>query len=87
MTKDDKKIVQNFMDDFWKLFRHYSEPKDDDDFWDEVVENAGELMEKYNHNPVFDQTIAGFVAGIDMKWRKDTGRWIDDSNNRCFAGI
>ncbi len=75
MTQTYKQTAKAFMDDFWKFFKKYLEPEDSDEFWDEVQDEADKLMKKYDDDPVFSETVAGYVAGLDEKWRKATGRW------------
>ncbi len=74
MTQNDKQTAKAFMDDFWKFFRKYLEPQDSDEFWDEVIDKAGELMQKYDNRPVFNQVVIGYIDGLDEEWRKSTGR-------------
>lgn len=54
----------NFINDFGSLLRKYSEPKNTDDFWLEVVNAASMMGVKY---PDCKQIILGWLDGLEEK--------------------
>ncbi len=54
--------------DFWKLCQKYWIVENSDDYWDSLVDNAGDFMNKYD--TYFAKQLAiGFVESQDRKWR------------------
>lgn len=50
MENMDLKTVHSFITDFWMLNKRFWEPKEDDQFWRDLLTQINELSKKYNSN-------------------------------------
>ncbi len=65
--------VARFMTDIWAFMKAFWIPEDDDGYWEEVLDRAGELGRRYQH----DFCKAGICFVVDyLEWRheKDKGK-------------
>lgn len=46
--EDRIKVIYDFISDFWKIIKKYAELPDNDDEWEHLIYEAGELDKKYN---------------------------------------
>lgn len=71
--KADIPEIASFMTDIWAFMKAFWIPEDDDGYWDDVIDGAGELGKRYQH----DFCEAGICFVVDyLEWRyeKDRGR-------------
>lgn len=80
VEKNDIRLESAFMSTFWNFIKHFWIPEEDDEYWDELVSKADELikgMEKKSEDentPVdidFCQALMlAFVNYEESKWKK-----------------
>ena len=55
--------------DAWQLFKKYSEPIENDEFWKSFVDEADELYKKHGQVPFSDKLIGLVVEEIENEWK------------------
>ena len=58
MTKEELKQDHNIVQDAWQLLKKYSDVQDEDDYWEQLVNEATGIYEKYNTKFAKDLMIA-----------------------------
>ena len=58
MTKEELKQDHNIVQDAWQLLKKYSDVQDEDDYWEQLVNEATEIHKKYNTKFAKDLMIA-----------------------------
>ena len=71
MTEDELKRYHAIYADIWKLFRKYSNPTDEDVFWDNLIKENQELGEKYNNSEFIIQEAKNLLAEIERIWKDE----------------
>ena len=59
--------------DCWKLFREFSDPTSDDDFWQRLKEEAQKLTDKDKDSEMRRGIIKEVVLEIHRLWKKKAG--------------
>lgn len=63
MTNNEElKRIYNLFTDCWRFYKKYADVKDEDSYWESVVDESGELSKKYNNDKF---AIALVLAVID----------------------
>lgn len=62
MSDEELRRIYNLFTDCWRYFRKYEDVKDEDSYWENVVNESGELSKKYNNDKF---AIALILAVID----------------------
>lgn len=49
MSEEELKVYFSIFNSCWKLFKKYSNPEDNDDFWERLMEDLNEEVENYKN--------------------------------------
>ena len=60
---------RTFMNDFWLFRKKFFEPKDDDDYWSELVDDSNALSKKYRSD-YLDAIILVCVNDLEKRFRQ-----------------
>ena len=63
--------------DAWQLFKKYSEPIENDEFWKSFVSEADDLYKKHGQVSFSDKLIGLVVEEIENEWKR--GLKYDDT--------
>jgi hypothetical protein len=76
------KLYHDLIVDIWKMAKQYlPEVCPYDEYWDELMDKAGEIGAKYNHTPAeqFAVVLANAVIKeADRIWRKEDAKHASD---------
>lgn len=67
MKEDELRKYYNVYSECWKLFRKYSGPVEDDEFWDSLLEDAKLIMGKYE---VGSAIVGATIEEIEKVYRE-----------------
>lgn len=67
VSDEELRRIYNLFTDCWRYFKKYANVKDEDSYWENVVDESGELSKKYNNDKF---AIALILAVIDEFERK-----------------
>lgn len=67
-TKEQMKEEFAYFGEAWKFFKRFYEVKESTYYWDSVVEEAGDLMRRYNC-PLCRGVVLAIVDELDRKYR------------------
>ena len=62
MSNEELKRIYNLFTDCWRFYKKYADAKDTDSYWENVVDESGELSKKYNNDKF---AIALVLAVVD----------------------
>lgn len=57
--------------DFWKLCQKYWIVEDGDEYWDSLVDNAGDFVRRYDNTHFAKELAYGFVESQEVKYREE----------------
>ena len=66
MSEEQLKEIYNMFNDSWKLIRKYANQKQDDTFWDSLINETSELICKHNSSQ-FAKNIVFAVLDVMSK--------------------
>ena len=67
VSDEELRRIYNLFTDCWRYFKKYANVKDEDSYWENVVDESGELSKKYTNDKF---AIALILAVIDEFERK-----------------
>ena len=67
VSDEELRRIYNLFTVCWRYFKKYADVKDEDSYWENVVDESGELSKKYNNDKF---AIALILAVIDEFERK-----------------
>ena len=67
-TKEQMKEEFAYFGEAWKFFKRFYEVKESTYYWDSVVEEAGDLMRRYNC-PLCKEVVLAIVDELERKYR------------------
>lgn len=67
-TKEQMKEEFAYFGEAWNFFKRFYEVKESTYYWDSVVEEAGDLMRRYNC-PLCRGVVLAIVDELDRKYR------------------
>ena len=67
VSDEELRRIYNLFTDCWRYFKKYANVKDEDSYWENVVDESGELSKKYINDKF---AIALILAVIDEFERK-----------------
>lgn len=76
---EEKKLINAAINDIWKLIKRYYDTRQDDAFWNEVVDSGVAISEKYNHHSLVDDFVKDAVMWLDKKSGND--KWWKEGTN------
>ena len=69
-SKEQMREEFAYFGEAWNFFKKFYEVKESICYWDSVVEEAGDLMRRYNC-PLCKEVVLAIVDELDRKYRKD----------------
>lgn len=63
-----------FILDFWNFRKQFYTPEDIDDYWQELVNAADDLSQKYENKKYYQDLIISCCTDIDKRYREGRGR-------------
>lgn len=77
MASVERKDIEQeaeFMSDFWKFRKKFYLPESTDDYWQELVNAADDLSQKYGNKKYYQDLIIACCTDIDKRYREGRGR-------------
>ena len=69
-TKEQMKTEFAYFGEAWNFFKRFYEVQDTEHYWDEVVQEAGQIIEKYNQ-PLCKAVVLAILDELDRKYREE----------------
>ena len=69
-TKEQMKTEFAYFGEAWNFFKRFYEVQDTERYWDEVVQEAGQIIEKYNQ-PLCKAVVLAILDELDRKYREE----------------
>lgn len=63
-----------FMTDFWNFRKKFYLPESTDEYWQELVNAADDLSQKYGNKKYYRDLIIACCTDIDKRYREERGR-------------
>lgn len=73
MNQETLRKYHEIINDYWKLFKEFSDPTDDDDFWQRLKEEAQKLTDKDKDSEMRRGMIKEACLEIHRLWKKKAG--------------
>ncbi len=70
MNQEELKTYYGIYTDCWKLFKKYSEPTDELEFWQNLATECKELRDKYNNDSLAVDIILATYNKIETIMKK-----------------
>ncbi len=51
----------------WQFYEKFAIPEENDQYWDDLIREAGELVKKYNNNALCERLVMGIMAALNDK--------------------
>lgn len=67
VSNEELKHIYNLFTDCWRFYKKYADVQDTDEYWENVVDESGELSKKYDNDKF---AIALVLAVVDEFERK-----------------
>lgn len=81
MTREELENRWKVYTECWKFFRDFSDPVDDDSFWEELVKAKDELQTKIDC-PLFRSVMLATVQEIERVWKAGKSKQKDGINEQ-----
>lgn len=65
MTEQELKLYYSVFTSEWKFFRKYSDVKDNDEYWENVVEESGEIVKGYENSRLSRDLILAALSELE----------------------
>ena len=72
-SKEQMREEFSYFGEAWNFFKKFYEVKESIYYWDSVVEEAGDLMRRYN-SPLCKEVVLAIVDELDRKYRARKGK-------------
>lgn len=69
-TKEQMKTEFAYFSEIWTIFKKYYEVREDNTYWDSVVEEFIIIMKKYDC-PLCDAIVLAIIDELDRKYREE----------------
>ena len=76
MKEDELKKYFDLYTCCWRFFKKYSNPVDDDRFWDSFVEEAGNIMEKFRKSELAKKIVLATIDEIEEIYKSKKGEQL-----------
>ena len=73
MNQETLRKYHEIINDCWKLFKEFSDPTNNDDFWRRLKEEAQKLTDKDKDSEMRRGMIKEVVLEIHRLWKKKAG--------------
>lgn len=70
MKEEDLKEYFNIYTECWRMFRKYSAPVDDDEFWDGLVKEGNRIVDSYTAKEFAKKVVLSTIDEIERIHRK-----------------
>lgn len=71
MNEEELRKYFDIYTDCWKLFKKYSNPTDDDEFWMEFARESHDLNEKHGKAKFAETLILATYSEVERIWREN----------------
>ena len=65
MTEQELKLYYSVFTSAWKFFRKYSDVKDNDEYWENVVEESGKIVKGYENSRLSRDLILAALSELE----------------------
>ena len=65
MTEQGLKLYYSVFTSAWKFFRKYSDVKDNDEYWENVVEESGKIVKGYENSRLNRDLILAALSELE----------------------
>ena len=65
MTEQGLKLYYSVFTSAWKFFRKYSDVKDNDEYWENVVEESGKIVKGYENSRLSRDLILAALSELE----------------------
>lgn len=72
-------IEKDFFGEFWKLYMQYHDPVDSEEYWDGLVQDSSDLVEKYKDKEFGKLANDIVIAVLSQLERVYRGRKVAES--------
>ena len=69
-TKEQMKIEFAYFGEAWNFFKKFYEVQDSNPYWDSVVQEAGQIIEKY-HQPLCKAVVLAIIDELERKYKEE----------------
>ena len=69
MNEQELKNYHEIFTDCWKLFKKYSNPVDNDEFWMQLKDDAQKIVDKNNNSKFCRDITKSIILEIHRLWR------------------
>lgn len=70
MKEEDLKEYFNIYTECWRMFRKYSDPVDDDEFWDSLVKEGNRIVDSSTAKEFAKKVVLSTIDEIERMHRK-----------------
>lgn len=70
MSESELKKVYQAFTDCWRFFKKYSEMSDDDESWEGVVSESGQIAKKYGNDKFVRDLLSASIAELERRVKK-----------------
>lgn len=77
MASVERKDIEQeaeFMSDFWGFRKKFYIPEKSDEYWQDLVNAADDLSQKYGNKKYYQDLIIACCTDIDKRYREGRGR-------------
>ena len=71
ITKNDADRMGAFMREFWPFMKKYFTPEDADEYWDNILDDANRLADKYLNVPTTKALIVAFLKDREKEYKNE----------------
>lgn len=67
MTNEELKQAYNMFTDAWKLFKKYADIRDTDEYWESLVDEAGETAKQFDNDKFIRNLVMAVMDEIERR--------------------
>ena len=67
VTDEELKTVWGMFTDAWKFYKKYADVRDEDSYWENVIDESDELSKKYNNEKLAIALILAIIEEFERK--------------------
>lgn len=73
MREEELRKFFNVYTECWRFFRKYSSPTDDDEFWEKLINESSELVEKSERKELAKAIMLATIDEIERVYKEHKG--------------
>ena len=68
-TNEEMKLEYDILAETWKFYKENYKVKSSQEYWDKVIVESHDLMEKYKNNELCKDLLVAFVCDLERKFK------------------